>query len=151
MSEETKAIVTVSEMARMCGLSRARFYQLQKAGIFPPPLHDVDTRRPFYDEELQKVCLEVRRRNCGVNGKPILFYARRVTMTPTPKPRQPRVTAPKADKHPELIEALQALGLAGVTAAQVGAAVKELFPQGTAEVDQAEFVRAVFLHLRRKN
>ena len=35
MTEETKAIVTVSEMARMCGLSRARFYQLQKAGIFP--------------------------------------------------------------------------------------------------------------------
>jgi len=151
MSEETKAIVTVSDMARMCGLSRARFYQLQKVGIFPPPLHDVVTRRPFYDEELQKVCLEVRRRNCGVNGKPILFYARRVPMTPTPRPRQPRATAPKVEQHPELIEALQALGLAGVTAAQVGAAVKELFPQGTAGVEQSEVVRAIFLRLRRKN
>ena len=150
MSDETKAIVTVSEMARMCGLSRARFYQLQKAGIFPPPLYDVATRRPIYDEEMQKVCLEVRRRNCGVNGKPILFYARHRPLTPpSSKPR--KVTAPKAEQYPELIEALQALGLAGVTAAQVGAAVKEMFPQGTAAVDQAELVRSVFLHLRRKN
>ena len=47
MSNETKAIVTVSEMARMCGLSRARFYQLQKAGIFPSPVYDVSTRRPI--------------------------------------------------------------------------------------------------------
>jgi hypothetical protein len=152
MSEETKAIVTVSEMARMCGLSRARFYQLQKVGIFPPPLFDVSTRRPFYDEEMQKVCLEVRRRNCGINGKPILFYAKRVPLTPPgPKPRKASTTAPKAEQHPELIESLQALGLSGVTASQVGAAVKEVFPQGTAGVEQAEVVRAVFLHLRRKN
>jgi hypothetical protein len=46
---------------------------------------------------------------------------------------------------------LQSLGLAGVTAAQVGAALKELYPQGMAGVDQAEVIRAVFLHLRRKN
>lgn len=151
MSEETKAVVTVSAMARMCGLSRARFYQLQKTGIFPPPLYDVATRRPIYDEELQKVCLEVRRRNCGVNGKPILFYARRVLLTPTPKPRQPRATASKVEQHPELIEALQGLGLGGVTAAQVGAAVKEVYPQGIGAVEQAEVVRTVFLHLRRRD
>ena len=150
MSDETKAVVTVSEMARMCGLSRARFYQLQKAGIFPPPERDAQTDRPFYSEELQKVCLSVRKRNCGVNGKPILFYARHRPLTPpTSKPR--KVTAPKVEQYPELIEALQALGLAGVTAAQVGAAVKEVFPQGIAGVDQAEVVRAVFLFLRRKN
>ena len=152
MSDETKAIVTVSEMARMVGLSRARFYQLQKAGIFPPPDRDAETGRPFYAEEQQKVILEVRRRNCGVNGKPILFYARRVPLTPQmSKPRKAKPTAPKAEQYPELIEALQALGLAGVTAAQVGSAMKELYPQGTSDVDQAEVVRAVFLHLRRKN
>lgn len=152
MTEETKAVVTVSEMARMVGLSRARFYQLQKAGIFPPPLYDVATHRPIYDEELQKVCLAVRKRNCGVNNKPILFYARRVPLTlPTSKPRKAKTTAPKIEQHPELVEALQALGLAGVTAAQVGAAVKEVFPQGTAGVDQAEVVRAVFLRLKRRD
>jgi hypothetical protein len=152
MSEETKAIVTVSEMARMVSLSRARFYQLQKAGIFPPPERDAETGRPFYTEALQKVCLEVRRRNCGANGEAILFYARRVPLTPpTSKPRKQKTTTPKAEQHPELIEALQALGLAGVTAAQVSAALKELYSQGTAGVDHAEVVRAVCLHLRRKN
>lgn len=151
MSEDTKAVVTVSEMARMVGLSRARFYQLQKAGIFPPPERDADTGRPFYSEEQQKVILAVRKRNCGVNGKPILFYARRLTLTPTPTPRPPKAAARKAEQHPELIEALQALGLAVVTTAQVSAAVKEVYPQGTAGVDHAEVVRAVFLHLRRKN
>jgi hypothetical protein len=147
MSDETKAIVTVSEMARMCGLSRARFYQLQKAGIFPLPEREAETGRPFYTEELQKVCLEVRRRNCGVNGQAILFYARRVA---PPKQRKQKTTAPKVKQHHELIEALQALGLTGVTVAQVGAVVKELYPKGTAGVDQAEVIRNVFLHLRRK-
>ena len=151
MTEETKAVVTVSEMARMVGLSRARFYQLQKAGIFPPPLYDVATHRPIYDEELQKVCLAVRKRNCGVNNKPILFYARRVPLTPQPARPRAKSPTPKKDQHPELIEAVQALGLAGVTASQVGAAVKELYPQGTVGVDQAEVVRAVFLRLKRRD
>ena len=152
MSDETKAVVTVSEMARMVGLSRARFYQLQKAGIFPPPERDAETGRPFYTEALQKVCLEVRRRNCGANGEPILFYARRVPLPPPAlKPRKQKTTAPKAEQHPELMEAVQGLGLAGVTAAQVGAAVKEVYPQGMAGIDQSEVVRAVFLHLRRRD
>src|SRR5436309_15362530 len=80
MSEETKAVVTVSEMARMCGLSRARFYQLQKAGVFPAPTYQAG--RPVYTEGQQQVCLEVRRRNRGVNGEPVLFYARRRVIEP---------------------------------------------------------------------
>jgi hypothetical protein len=152
MTEQIKAIVTVSDMARMCGLSRARFYQLQKTGIFPMPLYDVSTRRPIYDEDMQKICLEVRRRNCGANGKPILFYARRVPLTPVfQKPRKTTALKPKTDQHPELVEALQALGLTGLTASQVGVVVKEVYPQGSAGVDHAEVVRAVFLHFRRKN
>ena len=74
MSVEVKQAVTVSEMARMCFLSRARFYQLIGTA-FPYPLYSLSTRRPFFDEELQRICLEVRRRNCGIDGKPILFYS----------------------------------------------------------------------------
>src|SRR5471030_1670642 len=98
MVAETKAVVTVSEMARMCGLSRARFYQLQHAGVFPSPLYDVSTRRPFYVEELQKVCLEVRRRNCGINGKPVLFYARHNLGSPVAKGQKPK-KHPKENRH----------------------------------------------------
>ncbi len=147
MADERKAVVTVSEMARMVGLSRARFYQLQKAGIFPPPERDAETGRPFYTEEFQRVCLEVRRRNCGVNGQAILFYARR---TVSLKSRKPKAPTPEANLYAELIEALQALGLSGVTTAQVAVAVKQVYPQGTADLEQAEVIRTVFLHLRRK-
>ena len=92
MFDQFKAAVTVAEMARMCSLSRARFYQLIGTA-FPYPIYSVATKRPFFNEEAQKLCLEVRRRNCGVDGRPILFYARQ-HLTPTPK-RKP-VAKPKA-------------------------------------------------------
>lgn len=81
--QEARAGVSVSEMARMVGLSRQRFHQLVQVGVFPQPQrHD---GRPFYDEPTQQMCLEVRRRNCGVNGQVVLFYSRRHA-TPTKKP-----------------------------------------------------------------
>ena len=73
----TKSAVSVTEMARMVGLSRARFYQLVRRGTFPPADQDAVTGRPCYFEEKQRQVLEVRRRNCGVDGKPLLFYSRR--------------------------------------------------------------------------
>src|SRR4249920_3688342 len=100
MNIESKAAVNVAEMARMVGLSRARFYQLI-GSAFPCPVYCVSTRRPFYGEEAQKVCLEVRRRNCGIDGKPILFYSRRLP-TPVTK-RQPKVSAPKVG-HADLLD-----------------------------------------------
>lgn len=148
--ELTKIAVSVAEMARMVGLSRARFYQLQQAGVFPKPERDAETDRPFYSQEQQKVCLEVRRRNCGVNGKPVLFYARRTPQAPATARLRKSPAPKKQEQHADLIDSLQALGLTTATAAQVTAAVKELYPQGTAAVDEAEVVRAVFLHLKRK-
>jgi hypothetical protein len=148
----TKTAVSVAEMARMLGMSRARFYQLVNEGVFPQPLYCVATRRPFYDEEMQKLCLEVRRRNCGMNGKPVLFYAPR-----HPLGQQPRVIKrPKPEpkikhQHADLIDGLRALGLESVTAGQVEAAVKELFPAGIQNLDSSEVLRSVFLKLKRRN
>src|SRR5262245_5524583 len=119
MSEqnETKAAVTVAEMARMVGLSRSRFYQLI-GSAFPEPERQRDTGRPIYTEELQNVCLEVRRRNCGIDGKPILFYARRLGPVPRPKPPKPRLET-KRGEISALIDGLNSLGLTTATAAQV--------------------------------
>lgn len=148
---QIKAAVTVSEMARMVGLSRARFNQL-KGTTFPFPLYDVNTKRPFYPEDLQKVCLEVRRRNCGIDGKPILFYARRNEITPVAtKPRKRKTSTPKTGKHSEIVEGVKALGLTSVTATEVADAVKTLFPNGTSILGRGEVVRQVFLHIQRKN
>src|SRR5262245_10094898 len=152
MSEqnETKAVVTVAEMARMVGLSRSRFYQLIGTA-FPEPERQPGTGRPVYTEQLQQVCLEVRRRNCGIDGKPILFYARRLGAAPVraraPKPK----LETKGKDVAALIEGLNALGLTTATAAQVQRVTEELYPQGTAGIDQGEVLRAVFLHLKRQN
>ena len=142
-----KMAVTVSEMARMVGLSRARFYQLMKAGVFPSPKMDEAKKRPFYDQEAQKVCLEVRRRNQGVNGQVVLFYARRQEIAATNKKAK---AVPKKEPQSELVEAVKALGLA-VTPGDVADAVKELFGAGPPPKDEGEVIRAVFLHLKRRN
>ena len=144
---ETKAVVTVSEMARMVGLSRSRFYQLI-GSAFPSPLLD-KKKQPFYSEELQAVCLEVRRRNCGIDGKPILFYARRIGTAPT-KPK--KVKAPTTNpQHADLLDGVRSLGIASVMAADIAKCLKEIFPSGIENMDHGEILRAVFLHLKRKN
>ena len=149
---QTKAVVTVAEMARMCGLSRARFYQLQNAGVFPTPLYDVSTRRPFYVEEAQKICLEVRRRNCGINGQPVLFYAKRGGSPSASEQRKKRVAKPKPTKqYTAIVDAVRSLGLKSTTDDQVAVAVKSLFPNGIEQIQQSEVVRAVFIELQRQN
>jgi hypothetical protein len=101
----------MAEMARMVGLSRGRFYQLIGT-TFPHPVYDVATKRPYYTEELQETCLAVRRRNCGIDGRPILFYARRMPITPTVI-RRPKVATSRQppNDHTDLVEGLRSLGL----------------------------------------
>jgi hypothetical protein len=147
-----KTGVSISEMARSVGLSRQRFHQLMTGGVFPKPLRDEESGRPYYDESSQAQCLEVRRRNCGVNGKIVLFYARRQQSTliaPPTRTAKPRPTPP--DRHDDILEGVKSLGLSQVTAAQVGEIVKQLFPAGVSGIDSGEVIRAVFLSLRVKN
>jgi predicted DNA-binding transcriptional regulator AlpA len=143
-----KIAVTVAEMARMVGLSRARFYQLMKQAVFPAPKQNPSTKRPFYDQELQQVCLEVRRRNQGINGQVVLFYSRRQEIAPTRSQTKKSKAVPK-EKN-ELVESLRSLGLT-VTAAEVDQAMKEKFPGGASGKDEGEVIRAIFLHLKRRN
>jgi hypothetical protein len=144
------SMVSVSEMARQCGLSRSRFYQLI-GSTFPFPVYDIASRRPCYTEELQQMCLDVRRCNCGIDGKAVMFYAR-WTGTPTTAPKSRKVKAAGIDgKHANLLNGLRSLGLTTVTATQLTSVIKELYPSGTVGVEQGEVLRAVFFHLRRQN
>jgi hypothetical protein len=139
----------------MVGLSRQRFHQLMLAGVFPRPKKDRASGRPFFDEAGQQMCQEVRRRNCGVNGKVVLFYARRQTnpsVSPQPCKTQPtKLRTPATSQHADILDGVRALGVGTATATQVAAAVKELFPKGTSEADPGEVIRSVFLRLRVKN
>jgi len=150
-TNETKMIVSISEMARMVGLSRARFYQLVGT-TFPWPLYDIATHRPFFDEDLQCVCLDVRRRNCGIDGKPLMFYSRR-PLTTAPTKKRTTVRLPKKaddDNYGQVTEGLKSLGMV-VAPAQVAAAITELYPCGVGETGQGVVIRAVFLHLKRQD
>ena len=151
-SQATKQAVTVAEMARMVGLSRARFYQLI-GSAFPFPLYQIVTRRPFFDADLQQVCLEVRRKNCGIDGNPIMFYSRRGGSESLPRAKTRRSTPEPKTNEPlaGILESVQSLGLSSVTLAMVNAAVKELFPSGWQIVPEGEVIRAVFIHLKRHN
>ncbi len=147
-----RAAICIREMATLCGLSRQRFMQLVKAGVFPAPLRDEATQRPYFTEEMQAQCLEVRKRNMGINGKVVMFYARRPSTTPpTPKAKKPQIKPTGADRHAAIVDGLKALGLVTVTTTQVAEAVGQLFPQGTSGIEPGEVIRAVFVYLHGKN
>lgn len=153
----TKEIVTCAEMARMCGLSRSRFYMLVGDGIMPQPSRHPETQRPFYSREQQEQCLLVRKTNCGINGKPILFYAQRTNvndriMTPR-RPLAPRRSQPTVTTDPIILElqhGLEQLGLSEVVESKIRAALVEMYPDGHAGVPMPQLLMAVFRRLRER-
>jgi hypothetical protein len=167
ISSLSPASVSVSGMARMVGLSRSRFHQLLQSGVFPKPAIDPASKRPFYDSEGQGVCLQVRQRNCGVNGKRILFYAKPFGAHLASKPRplgaqsssparkkkaEPKWTAAtKPSKLDLLVEGLRNLGLPHVTSAEAAAAIHQVFPIDSQRPSDEEVLLKVFRHLVRQN
>ena len=151
----TKSIVTVRELARMVSLSPRRLYQLIDAGVFPPPTYSVTTRKPGFTEEQQEVCLEVRRRHCGINGQPVFFYARHIGSAPLkPKPQRKAPVSQavvESGRYEGIRAGLAALGLEAVTDPLLNAAIRAEYPAGIANADEGEVIRRVFLHLKRQN
>ncbi len=159
----TKRSVSVSEMARMLGLSRARFYQLMSEGVFPQPERNPQTNRPYFDQEQQKLCLLVRQTNQGANGRTVLFYGRRLDRSSMPqRPPARRYPSTRARKKQaarrqadhtidELRHGLKQLGLTEITAAQIRQALSEAYPDGHQQVGTAELLSSVFRHLKCQN
>jgi hypothetical protein len=149
----TDRLMSVSQVAAATGLSRQRFHQLMKDGVFPPPVYDIQTRRPHYTDEMLKVCVSVREKNIGINGRVVLFYARRPGLPVTKKQIRPHGSglSTRPPKPNGLIDGLKGLGLATVTEQQVDAAYRELYPKGTTGVGEADVLRTVFVHLMRRH
>ena len=141
-------IVSVKQMAAMLNMSRSRLYQLIHESVLLPPVYDIATKRPFFTAELIERNLEAKRRNCGINGKAMLFYSPRHGAGRPPKPTQKRGSR---SKHSDLIDGLKALGMKASNT-DVDAALQELFPndQGVS-VDDGERLRAVYRLLRCRN
>jgi hypothetical protein len=133
--------VTVQELCELIGLSKNRFYALQKAGIFPAPLRSPLNNRPVFDSALVEQCLGIVRNRVGANGAP--WVPNRKSQASKREPR------PKASsKHGGLIEALASLGITA-TASQVDEALTKL-PEGGAGLEEPELIRRVFLQLRKQ-
>ncbi|RKY10514.1 MAG: hypothetical protein DRP56_00795 [Planctomycetota bacterium] len=141
MNNDFKAVCSVTELAKNLDMSRARFYQLQKMGVFPEPVYCIRTKRPFYPLDLQQRCIEIRKTGIGHNGQPIIFYRRRKN-----KPVKPQNQL-NAD-HKQLVDTLRQLGLK-ITASEVKSAVSTLYPQGTVDHDGGAIVRGLFRHFRQ--
>lgn len=129
------------------GLSRARIYQLIRNGVLPSPDREDGTNRPFFNQEKQVQCLEVRRRNCGIDGRPILFYAKRRDVGVRRSTNRP--SPAKDGLFDELVGYLAELEVK-VTTSQVETLVSQLFPTGTSGTPKEEVLRAVFLGFQRQ-
>ncbi len=148
----TDKVMSVVSVAKQIGLSRQRFHQLVKEGVLPPPVYDIQTRKPHYTEEMLKVCLSVKEKNVGINGRVVMFYARRSGAAPKKQIHTARSTSrTRPPKHNGLIDGLKGLGMTTVTEQDVAAALKELYPNGTAGVGEADVLRTVFVHLMRRH
>jgi hypothetical protein len=112
---------------------------------------DGDKVRPVYTDEMQQVCLEVRRKNRGVNGEPVLFYARRRGAESAKRKKRADPLPARNKDIPALLDGLNALGLTTASAAEVVKVTEELFPQGTNGLARADVLKVVFLHLKRQN
>ena len=122
---DLESICSVTEMARAVGLSRARFHELIKTGIFPPPVYCIQTKRPMYPSALQQKCLQIRRTGIGFGGQPVRFNAPRRSQHAGS--RRQCVTG-----HGDLAGVLEALGIR-VARDELANAVRALYPEGLSE------------------
>jgi len=153
-----KEIVTVTEMARMCGLSRARFYQLMADGIFPTPSRNEQTGRPFFDRGQQEQCLQIRRTNLGANGKAVMFYGCRPHTTTTRQKRkqlpnsQPDRSRSQQDQVlNELRSGLAQLGVQNIDDTRIRGALTEAYPDGYTGTALPELLQAIFAQLSQED
>lgn len=140
-----KPIVSVTEMAKMLNLSRSRLYQLIDAGILPKAHYCERTKRPYFNEELQQQCLNVKETNVGANGHYILFYSPR-------KNTVKKVSRNKSTFNPlyaEFTDTLNSMGLS-CSITEVQAAIEELYPDGLDNQDNGIVIREIFRHLKSK-
>ena len=123
--DDLESICSVTEMARAVGLSRARFHELIRNRVFPPPVYCIQTKKPMYPSLLQQACLQVRSTGIAFNGQPILFNASR-------KPRQAGSPRQCITSHGDLAGVLEALGMR-VSEGDLVGAVRVLYPEGLPE------------------
>ena len=55
------------------------------------------------------------------------------------------------NEHDELVEIMESLGLENISNAQIEAAVKNCFPDGTENMDESDQIKQIFQYLKNNN
>lgn len=139
-----KPIISVIEMAKSVGLSRARFYQLLEQGIFPQPLYCIRTKRPFFNIELQQACHDVKNTGIGFNNQFILFYSPRKNNSNNISPKRKTRTN---NKYDELSETLTQMGLNNINSLKIEGAINEIYPDEIPN-DEGVILRELFRYFK---
>ena len=146
------AYVNVSTMGKLLGLSRSRLYQLINQGVLLQPVYLISNRRPVYTREMAVRNLEVKHSNVGINGEIVMFYSAR---TSTTSPKAQKTTKKVAEQptaspnnYADILEALESLGMEGISSSQIDSAIQECFPDGVENVTEDDILREVFRHLK---
>jgi len=144
--------VNVSAMAELLQLSRSRLYQLIEQGVLLKPAYLIANKQPVYTRDMAVRNLHVKHNNVGINGQVVMFYSIRPQMKPAKTKRTTKQQTEKpvkfSNKHTDLIEALEALGLENITAEQIDSAIVKCFPDGTENISKDEILREVFRYLK---
>ena len=105
------------------------------------PLYCIRTRKPYFDKNLQKQCLQVRQTGIGFNNHPILFNA--------PRQSQPSIKRPKVDnKLKDLAQTLKQMGIQA-NHTQLHQAIQSLYPDGLSQIDEGVVIRDLFKYFKQ--
>jgi hypothetical protein len=149
--------INISTMAKHLNISRSRLYQLIDQRVLLQPVYLLSNKRPVYTREMAVRNIEVKNSNVGINQKIVMFYsARTPTVKSKPKKIVKRSTVQKvisSDKHTDMIDALESLGLENITSSQIGTAINKCFPNGTGtgNISDDDILTSVFRHLKCRN
>lgn len=146
--------LNVSTMAKLLNLSRSRLYQLVDQGILLKPVYLSNNKRPVYTREMAVRNIEVKKNNVGINGEIIMFYSARTSTTTKPKKTAKKSTDQKvvsSDKHADMIDALESLGLENITASQIDSAITKCFKNGTENISEDDILTEIFRYLNGQN
>jgi hypothetical protein len=142
--------INVSTMAKLLNLSRSRLYQLTDQGVLLKPVYLLNNKRPVYTREMAVRNIEVKNSNVGINSEIIMFYSARIPTATKPKQTVKKSNDKKVispNKHADIIDALESLGLEKITSSQIDSAIHKCFKNGTENISEDDILTEVFRYL----
>jgi len=133
--------MTATELGGLIGLSRARIYQLCRAGRFPKPSKGAFTSRTYFSAEAVQTVLKIKAEGIALDCRPIVFNK----ITSPRKKNSPKAQTQSAPNP--ILDYLEGLGLS-VTAGQLDCVLTELFPDGWQSHPQEEVVQKAYQRLQ---